>query len=158
MQKEREQTELAAITKRRCRASTFPGGFSGQFHIRLQTEAAQTFQCKEMGGGVNTGDQRGVGGPDEVGFVENSDTAERALKDLCVSFQRAERDRAMQLCGLIVRRHKYMRGLAVKAAQSIAAPRRGSGSFTCVRFSKQCKRWRFCPQSPASELRVTANR
>lgn len=70
------------------------------------------------------------------GFEENSDTAEEALKDLCVSFQRAGRDGAMQLCGLIVRRHKYMRGLAVKAAQSISAPRRGSGSFTCVRCSK----------------------
>lgn len=49
-QKEREQTELAAITKCRCHASTSPGGFSGRFHIRLQTEATQTFECKEMEG------------------------------------------------------------------------------------------------------------
>lgn len=71
-----------------------------------------------------------------MGVAETSDTAGQALKDLCVSFQHAGRDVAMKLSGLIARRHTYMRGLAAKAAQSISAHWRSSGSSTCVHLSQ----------------------
>lgn len=43
-------------------------GFSGQFHIRLHTEAIQTFECKAMEG--LGGLMQRISSQDEVGLVE----------------------------------------------------------------------------------------